>query len=439
MALFLRRNGPSYKVRLPYRMPTPDSPIEPLPLPEKVTLPLYNINASYSILVKRGDKVLSGQKIADSDDFGITPIHATLSGEVSGIIKLVEPASGRLVDAITITSDGEDKWIEAAPQNPEALSVKEIVTMIREAGIAGGGDTLPAHMKLSLPEGKKIEAIVLNGCQCEPYLTSNARLWLENGEQLFSGLIIINKILPHAIIYIVIDNDRYDVIDSVEKMVKASGLEDVKIVLLENKYPAFAETSLIKAILGIDIPVNETAADVGVAVFDVATAKAIHDAINFGKPFIEKVITVAGSIKQPMNLSVRLGTPLRNLIDYCGGINAEADEAIINGLMMGASLYDLDFPVIKGLNSIILEKSNPLKEQDCIRCGKCLDVCPARLVPSMFATYAKAGRYDDCKEAYIDSCFECGACAYICPANIPLVQYIRIAKAELDKRVIVEK
>ncbi|MFH1662905.1 MAG: electron transport complex subunit RsxC [Chloroflexota bacterium] len=439
MALFIRRNGQSYKIRLPYRIPSPDSPIVPLPLPEKVILPFYNTNASYSILVKRGDKILGGQKIVDSDDFSITPIHTTISGEVSGIIKLIEPASGRPVDAIAITSDGEDKWIEETPKNPEALSVKEIVTAIREAGITEGVDTLPAHLKLTKPEGKGIEAIILNGCQCEPYLTSNARLLLENGEQVFSGLKIINRALPNAIIYIVIDNDRYDVIDNVEKMVKASGFENIKIVLLEKKYPAVAETSLVKTVLGIDIPANGMAADIGVAVFDIATAKAIHDAVNFGKPFIEKVITIAGSVNQPMNLLVRIGTPLRNLIDYCGGIKGEADEAIMNGLMMGVPLYELDFPVTKGLGSIVIGKSNPLKEQDCIRCGKCLDVCPACLVPSLLTTYAKAGRYDDCKENYIDSCFECGACAYICPSNIPLVQYIRIAKVELDKRAAVKQ
>ena len=439
MVLFLRRSIPRYKVSLPYNMPAPDSPIKPLPLPEKVVLPLYNNNGPYSILVKKGDTVLSGQKIADSDEFSINPVHATLSGEVSGIIKLVEPTSGLPVDAIVITSDGEDKWIEETPPNPEALSVKEMMTVIREAGIAGTGDTLPAHLKLSPPKSEGIEAVILNGCQCEPYLTSNARLLLENGKQVFSGLKTINKILPHTTIYIAIDNDRYDVIDNVEKMVEASGFEDIKIALLEKKYPAVAEISLVKTVLGIDIPASETAADVGVAVFDVATAKAIHDAVSLGKPFIEKVITVAGSVSQPMNLLVKLGTPLRNLIDYCGGIKGEVDKVIINGLMMGTSLYDLDFPVTKGLSSIVLEKSNPLKEQDCIRCGKCLDVCPARLVPSLLAAYAKASRYDECKEAYLDYCFECGACAYVCPANIPLVQYIRIAKAELDKRAVIKQ
>ncbi len=439
MALFLRRNGPSYKVQLPYRMPVPDSPIEPLPLPEKVILPLDNINGSYNILVKKGEKVLSGQKIADSDDFNIAPIHATLSGEVSGIIKLIQPASGRPVDAIAITSDGEDKWIETAPQNPETLSAEETVKIIREAGITGSLDTMPAYVKLSRPEGEGIKAIILNGCSCEPYLTSNIRLLLENGEQVFSGLKIINRALPSATIYIVIDNDRYNVIDNVEKLVSAYGFKNIKITLLEKKYPAVAETSLVKTVLDIDIPANGTAADVGVAVFDVATAKAINDAVSSGKPFIEKVITIAGSVNRPMNLSVRLGTPLRNLIDYCGGIKGEANEAIINGIMMGTPFYDLDFPVTKGLSSIVLDKSSPLKERDCIRCGKCLDVCPARLVPNMLAIYAKAGRYDDCRKYYIDSCFECGACAYICPANIPLVLYIRIAKAELEKRAVVEK
>ena len=437
MGIRIKKKGFRHGVFLSNYNPTSSSPIEKAPLSEKVIIPLYQNNGGASnALVKRGDRVLAGQKIGDSEDFATTPVHATLSGEVSGIAKLIDPASGRPGDALIIASDGEDEWVEIkATENPEALSVKEILEKIREAGIVGGrGDALPAHVKLSPPDGKRIDTVILNGCECEPYLTSNKRLMLENGEAVLSGLNIIRMVLSAITIYIAIEGNRDDVIEHMQKLITNSGLTDYKIVPLKPKYPAGAEKILIDTILGREFPFGGTAADIGVVVADVAMTKAIHDAVICGKPFVEKVIAVSGSVRKPKNLLVRLGTPFGRLIDYCGGIEGEANEVISGGLMTGTSQYDLDFPVTGETDCILVVKSTPSKERDCIRCGWCLEVCPVRLMPTLLASYARTGRYDDCKEAYIDSCFECGACAYICPSNIPLLQYIKIAKSELAKR-----
>ena len=195
-----------------------------------------------------------------------------------------------------------------------------------------------------------------------------------------------------------------------------------------------AEKTLIGTVLNREVPIGRLPLDVGVVVHNVTTAKAIYDAVFEGRPFIERVVTVTGAVKKPKNLLVRLGTPLKNLIDYCGGIDVETSEVILGGPMMGISQPDLDFPVTKGTGCVLVRESSTIREQDCISCGKCLEVCPMRLIPTVIAKYAKAGRYDDCKANYIDDCFECGACAYTCPANIPIVQYIKVAKSELMKR-----
>jgi electron transport complex protein RnfC len=258
---------------------------------------------------------------------------------------------------------------------------------------------------------------------------------LEYGEEVLSGLNIIKKVLSPDNIYIAIEDNKEDAIDHMEELIVAMGLkEDFKLIPLKSKYPMGAEKILTKMILGREVPIGGLPLHVGVVVHNVSTAKAIHDAVFEGKPFIERVVTVTGAVKNPKNLLVRFGTPLRSLIDYCGGIDGKANEVVLGGPMMGFSQFDLDFPVIKGTNGIIIKESKPINEQDCISCGKCIEVCPMYLMPTLLTRYAKAGRYDECKGAYIDDCFECGACAYTCPANIPIVQYIKVAKRELAKR-----
>jgi len=438
VSIRLRSKGTSYGVKVPESKLTARSPIEPIPLPEKVIIPLHqNIGAPCETMVKRGDKVLTGQKIGGSERFVNTPVHATVSGEISATTMVVNPPTGQPVAALVITSDGADNWVELeAPGEPEMLSVKEILGKIREAGMVGlGGATFPTHVKLSPPEGKKIDTVILNGCECEPYITSDHRVMLEYGEKVLSGLNIIRKVLSPDTIFIAIENNKTDAIDHLEELIVAMGLkEDFKIIPLKSKYPMGAEKTLIGIILDREVPIGGLPLDVGVVVHNVSTAKAIHDAIFEGKPFVERVVTVTGAVKNPKNLLVRLGTPLRSLIEYCGGIDGKAGEVILGGPMMGISQPDLDFPVTKGTSCVLVKESTPIREQDCISCGRCLEACQMHLMPTVLAKYAKAGRYDDCKKAYIDDCFECGACAYVCPANIPIVQYIKVAKSELIKR-----
>ncbi len=438
LGIRLKKKGTPYGVKVPESKLTAKNQIEQAPLPEKVIIPLHqNIGAPCEAVVKRGDKVLTGQKIGDSDKFVNAPVHATISGEISGTTMMVNPPTAQLVEALVVTSDGADEWVKLEPpKNPEALSVKEILDRIRGAGLVGlGGAAFPTHVKLSPPKDVRIDTVILNGCECEPYITSDHRVMLEYGEKVLSGLSIIKKVLSPDSIYIAIEDNKEDAIDHMEELIVAMGLkEDFKIIPLKSKYPMGAEKILTQMILGREVPIGGLPLHVGVVVHNVSTAKAIHDAVVEGKPFIERVVTITGAVKNPKNLLVRFGTPLRSLIDYCGGIDGKANEVILGGPMMGFSQFDLDFPVMKGTNGVIVKESTPIREQDCISCGKCIEVCPMYLMPTLLARYAKAGRYDECQEAYIDDCFECGACAYVCPANIPLVQYIKVAKRELIKR-----
>jgi len=438
MSIRLKKRDASYGVKVPESKLTAESPIEPAPLPERVIIPLHqNIGAPCEAVAKRGDKVLTGQKIGDSERFVNAPVHATVSGEITGTTMVINPPTARLVTALVITSDGKDEWVKLeAPGEPETLSVKEILDRIRAAGLVGlGGAAFPTHVKLSPPKDKKIDTVILNGCECEPYITSDHRVMLEYGKKVLSGLSIIRKVLSPDTTYIAIEDNKPDAIDHLKSLIVAMGFkEDFKIIPLKSKYPMGAEKTLIGTILDREVPIGGLPLDVGVVVHNVSTAKAIYDAVVEGKPFVERVVTVTGAVKNPKNLLVRLGTPLRSLIEYCGGIDGKASEVILGGPMMGISQPDLDFPVTKGTSCVLVKESTPIREQDCISCGKCVEVCPMYLIPTILAKYAKAGRYDDCKEAYIADCFECGACAYVCPANIPIVQYIKVAKSELIRR-----
>jgi len=438
MSIRLKKRDTPYGVKVPESKLTAESLIELIPLPEKVIIPLHqNIGAPCEAVVKRGDKVLTGQKIGDSERFVNAPVHATVSGEITGTTMVINPPTAQLVTALVITSNGKDEWVKLeAPGEPETLSVEEILDRIRAAGLVGlGGAAFPTHVKLSPPKDKKIDTVILNGCECEPYITSDHRVMLEYGKKVLSGLSIIRKVLSPDTTYIAIEDNKPDAIDHLKSLIVAMGFkEDFKIIPLKSKYPMGAEKTLIGTILNREVPIGGLPLDVGVVVHNVSTAKAIYDAVVEGKPFVERVVTVTGAVKNPKNLLVRLGTSLRSLIEYCGGIDGKASEVILGGPMMGISQPDLDFPVTKGTSCVLVKESTPIREQDCISCGKCVEVCPMYLIPTMLAKYAKVGRYDECQKAYIADCFECGACAYVCPANIPIVQYIKVAKSELIRR-----
>ncbi len=415
-----------------------DTAIEKAPLPEQVVIPLHqNIGAPCQAVVKRGDKVLTGQVIGDSDQFVNAPVHATVSGEVTGTATVVNPPTSQLIPALVIASDGRDEWVKLdPPEDPDELTVEEILKRIRAAGLVGlGGAAFPSHVKLSPPQGKKIDTVILNGCECEPYITSDHRVMLEYGEQVLSGLSLIKKVLNPKRVYIAIEDNKENAIGHLEYLATTMGRRGkFKVVPLKSRYPMGAEKVLTKLIMGKEVPIGGLPMDIGAVVHNVSTAKAIHDAVIEGKPFVERVITVTGAVKSPKNLLARFGTPIGTLIDHCGGIQGEANEVILGGPMMGFDQFDLSYPTVKGTNAILVKEGREIKEQDCISCSRCLDACPMKLMPTMLAKYAKAAIYDECDNYYIADCFECGACAYACPADIPIVHYIKVAKKELANK-----
>ena len=437
MNIRLEKKSLRYGVELPQNKLIAQSPIELAPLPEIVTIPLEeNAGAASETLVKKGDKVLTGQKITDSDEFDSVPMHATVSGEVTSITTAINPSTGQAMKVIAITSDGEDKWVELQPRpNPEAISSEEILKAVREAGVVDAdGITSPAHVKLSPPKDKKIDTVILNGYEWEPYVTSDHRVMLEYGEKVLSGLNIMKKVLSPVNVYVAIGDNKEDAMNSLEELIVKAGY-DFKITPIKAGYPLGDEKTLIKTVVNREVLIGGLAADVGVVVHNVSTAKAIHEAIYEGKPYIERVVTVTGAVVNPKNLLVRFGTPVKNLIEYCGGITEEGSEVIIGGPMTGISQFDPDSPIFSDTNCVLVKVSQPIMDMDCISCGRCIEVCPMNLMPTLYPKYVKVGRYDECATAYIDICTECGVCAYTCPANIPIVQYVRVAKRELSKRM----
>jgi len=450
MKSVIKIRSASRGLKLPEDKFTENKSIEVFKIPDDVIIPIQqNIGAPCKFLVKRGDEVKTGQKIADTESYVSAPIHSPISGKVVKNIKVINPATSIFGDAILIASDGEDSWVDLEklsdadnagefPKIPgiiDSLSSKEILSKIREGGVVGlGGAAFPTHVKLSPPPGVNIDTVILNGCECEPYITSDHRVLLEYGKKVLLGLYIIKKVLSPEKVYIAIENNKEDAIEYIEKLTSEMGFEDIfKVVSLPSRYPMGAEKTLIKTILGRSVPIGGLPLDIGVVVNNVSTSLAIYEAVIEGKPLIERVITITGNFKNPNNLMVRMGTPIIDLINYCGGARGEANELIIGGPMMGISVVDINFPITKGINCILVKKSKPTFEQNCIRCSRCVSICPMGLMPLMFVEFVKNGMHDACKDYYIENCIECGSCAYICPANIPIVGYIKTGKISLTK------
>ncbi|MDD5600272.1 MAG: electron transport complex subunit RsxC [Actinomycetota bacterium] len=451
MEIVIRKKSAFKGLSLPENKVTAKKFIEVLPPPQKVTIPVQqSTGAPCEFIIDRGDLVKTGQKIADSDSYVSSPIHSPISGKVDKIIKLVNPVTSGLIDAAVIESDGKDSWVELAElfdmhksedfnslkRIIESLDKKEILDMIREAGIVGlGGATFPTHVKLNPPPDKKIDTVILNGCECEPFITSDHRLMLENGREILIGLYIINNILSPQNIYIAIEDNKRDAINKLQELIVMMDFSNLfKIVSLKSRYPMGAEKSLIKTVTGRTVPMGGLPMDVGVIVNNVATSKAIYDAVIEGKPLIDRVVTVTGNVINPKNLQVRLGMSINSLIEKCGGFRGEINSVIAGGPMMGLSIVDVDFPITKGTNCVLVMKRRIQDEQNCINCGRCVNACPMNLMPLMFARYVKRGNFENCREYYIDNCIECGSCAYVCPANIPIVGYIKTGKSVLARK-----
>ncbi len=405
--------------------------IENCPLPEELVIPAaQHIGAPAEICVAVGDQVKKGSVIANPKGFVSVPIHASTSGEVIAVEPRLHP-TGRLLPSVVIKPDGLDEWDPTLSGNdPDQLDADTLKKLICSAGIVGlGGATFPAHVKLSPPAEKPIDTLILNGVECEPFLTADHRLMLEQSERIIDGIKILLKVLGISKAVIGIENNKPD---AIEKLTAECAPHGIDVQALEVKYPQGAEKQLIDAITGRQVPSGGLPMDCGVVVQNVGTAAAISDAIRLGHPLVERIATVTGpAVKEPKNLKIAIGTSLSHMVDFCGGLNCEPGKIIMGGPMMGQTQISLDVPAVRGTSGVLIFGADQIDTRPagpCIRCGRCISVCPIHLQPTSIATYARLDLVDEAERFNALDCIECGCCTYICPASLPLVQSIRHIK-----------
>jgi Na+-translocating ferredoxin:NAD+ oxidoreductase subunit C len=412
---------------------TAAAPIIDLPAPSKVVLPLsQHIGAPARPLVKIGDVVTGGQPIAEAGGFVSAPIHATITGKVVAIGNFLHPL-GVNSPAIVIEGSGDQTLPPYPSEDWEPLPIDELKARIQAAGLVGlGGATFPTHVKLSPPPAKPINTVILNGVECEPALTSDHRLMLEQADQIVTGLKIILKVLgaKHGIIGI--ESNKPDAIAHLSEKVRGS--VGLSVVPLEVKYPQGGEKQLIVATIGKEVPSGGLPMDVGVVVQNVATAAAVAEAVCRRRPLLERVVTLTGStVAKPGNYRTRIGTLVSTFIEAAGGLKADVPlrKVIMGGPMMGSSLFDLAVPIVKGTGGLLCwsEAEAALRvESPCLRCGRCVEACPMRLLPQTLKTLIDTRRVNQAGDLGVLDCMECGCCAFICPSNLPLVQTLKLGK-----------
>lgn len=415
---------------------TKDKPLKNAKRPEEVIIPLkQHIGAPLKALVKKGDEVDMGQKIADGDSFVCAPIHASVSGKVKEIRKVTDPG-GNTVDAAVIEAAEEDTLNSELDKHESLDEVEagEIRNIIREAGIVGmGGAMFPTHVKVSIPDDKNAEYVILNGAECEPYLTVDHRVMVERPKSIVFGLKALMKASKAPKGIIGIETNKPEAIESMQDAVKDE--DNIEVQPVETKYPQGGEKMLIEAILGREVPSGGLPLDVGVVVNNTSTAAAVADAIRDGKPLYERSISVTGrGINNPQNLIYRIGTKIGDLVEEAGGLKENAAKVITGGPMMGAAQKSLDVPGVKGTSGILVLIDSEVEDYEpspCINCAKCVDACPMFLMPTQLVNYQKNDMVEEMEEWQILNCIECGSCSYVCPAKIPLVHHLRLGKAQV--------
>lgn len=411
-------------------------PVEVLALPDTVNIPLaQHIGAPAAAKVAKGDKVLAGQLIAEASSFMSANIHAPISGTVTAV-DMQPNGQGVRQMMITIQREG-DQWAEGIDLSKTlvrecALSSQEIIAKIKDAGIVGmGGATFPTHVKLSVPPGKKAEVLIINGVECEPYLTSDHRTMLERGEELLVGVSILMKAIGVDRASIGIENNKPDAIAHLRQL--AAAYPGVEVVPLKVMYPQGGEKQLIAAVTGRQVPPPPALPiDVGAVVCNASTAVAVYEAVQKNKPLVERVVTVTGKgMKEPKNLLTRMGTPVSALIEAAGGLPEDAGKVINGGPMMGRAMINLASPVTKGCSGITVMSGRDAVRREpsqCIKCAKCVAACPMGLEPYYLSKMARKKGWDELEAQMITSCIECGCCQSSCPSYLPLLDWVRLGK-----------
>lgn len=415
-------------------------PVEPFPVPRTVAILLsQHMGAPAKAIVEKGADVKTGQLIAKGEGFLTGNIHSSVTGKVSRIEPVMD-ASGYKRQAVFIETV-PDEWFDQIKtdtliEKEIKLESPDIIDRINEAGIVGlGGATFPSHVKLTVPRGKKAEYLIVNGVECEPYLTADHALMLEKPDEIMVGIEILKKALGVSVAHIGIEANKPDAIAVMNKC--AAEYTGIRVHPLKVKYPQGGEKQLIKAITGREVPSGGLPVDVGVVAFNVGTVFAVYEAVQKNKPLIERVVTVSGKkIKKPANFRVRLGTPVAELIEAAGGVSENTGKIIMGGPMMGKALANADVPVVKGTSGILLlqyEEAARNKPQPCVRCGKCVSVCPMGLEPYLLMPLSQKNEFERLESEHIMDCMECGSCSYICPSARPLLDYIRSGKNNVGK------
>jgi Na+-translocating ferredoxin:NAD+ oxidoreductase subunit C len=409
-------------------------------LPEQVVIPItQHLGAPAKVLVAKGDEVKTGQLIAQSEGFISTNIHSSVTGKVLKTDDFPD-TSGYRKPAVQIQVE-EDQWAEGIDTGDELLknidaSAEEIRDKVLAAGVVGlGGATFPSHVKLMTPKGKKAEYVIINGVECEPYLTADHALMMERSRELVIGIKILMKGLGVEKAIIGIENNKPD---AIAKMTEACSSEPaIRVQGLKVKYPQGGEKQLVQALLKREVPPGGLPIDVGVVVFNVGTTYASYQAVQKNRPLIDRVVTVTGkSVANPSNFLTRIGTPASFIIEKAGGLPEDTAKVLNGGPMMGKAVANIDIPIVKGSSGILLIRSGEAKREEvqpCIRCTKCISVCPMGLEPYLLMTQSERGMYDELEANNVMDCIECGSCSYTCPSARPLLDYIRLGKAEVGK------
>lgn len=417
-----------------------DSPIEAFPLPKQVTIPInQNLGAPSVPQVKKGDEVKAGQLLAKGEAFISSNVHSSVSGKVFKIDQSID-STGYKRMSIIINVEG-DEWVDSVDRSddlrPEVtMDQKEIIDKVHEMGIVGmGGATFPSHVKLMVPKGKTAEYLLINGVECEPYLTADHRLMLEKGKEILIGTKLLMKALGVSKAVVGIENNKPDAISHMKEL--AAEFDGISVQPLKVKYPQGGEKQLIKAVVNREVPSGKLPIEVGCVVHNVGTAFAVYEAVQKNKPLVERVVTVTGDpVKKPSNFLVRIGTPIKELLEKAEADLENTGKIVSGGPMMGKALNSTDVPVVKGTSGILLFRNENAKRVDlkpCIRCGRCILVCPMGLEPIYLAQVSEKGDWEKAENEMVMDCIECGSCQYTCPSGRPLLDYVRLGKSTVGQ------